>query len=99
VLTWLIPRLTIAGVVAIAPALTEHMARLSLTLTDTLGRLAVFKTILIQIAQRDLHPFRAIRGDNRLFGNQLAQILTDGLFHPLIVPQAILESPAAQFPW
>ena len=98
-LTWLVPRLTIAGVVAITPALAEHIARLSLTLTDTLERLTILKAILIQIAQRDLHPFRAIRGDYRFFGNQLAQILADGLFHPLIVPQAILESPAAQFPW
>src|SRR5262245_18290687 len=47
----------------------------------------------------DLHPFRAIRGDNGLFSNQLTQILADGLFHPLIVPQAILEPSATQFPW
>src|SRR5215813_10393585 len=97
-LAWLIPRLTIARARAIAPALAEHIARLPLTLTDTLRRLAILKAILIQIAQRNFHPFRAVRGDNRLFGNQLAQILADGLFHPLIMPQTILESPAAQLP-
>jgi len=99
VLARLIPRLTIAGAIPIAPALAEHIARLSLPLTDTLGRLTILKAVLIQIAQRDLHPFRAIRSDNGLFGNQLAQILADGLLHPLIVPQAILKPPAAQLPW
>src|SRR6266581_7714089 len=98
-LAWLISRLTVTGTVAIAAALAEHIARLPLTLTDTLGRLTILKAILIQIAQRDLHPFRAIRSDNGLFGNQLAQILADGLLHPLIVPQAILKPPAAQLPW
>src|SRR5215510_9683931 len=67
-LTWLIPRLTIAGVVAIAPALAEHIARLPLTLTNTLGRLTILKAVLVQVAQRDLHSFRAIGGDNGLFG-------------------------------
>ena len=69
-LAWLIPRLTIAG--ASVSALAEHIAWLPLTLADTLGRLAILKAVLVQVAQRDLHPFRAIRGDNRLFGNQLA---------------------------
>ena len=36
-LAWLIPRLTIARAIAITPALAEHIARLPLTLTDTLG--------------------------------------------------------------
>src|SRR5713101_5853559 len=98
-LAWLIPRLAIAGTVAIATAPAEDIARLPLTLTNTLGRLTILKAILVQVAQRDLHPFRAIRGDNRLFGNQLAQILANGLLHPLIMPQAILEPPAAQLPW
>src|SRR5262245_10532904 len=98
-LAWLIPWLTITWAIPIAPALAEHVARLPLTLTDTLRRLAILKAKLIQIAQRNLHPFRAIRGANRLCGNQLAQILADGLFHPLIVPQTILEPPAAQLPW
>src|SRR5262245_41272453 len=98
-LAWLIPRLPIAGRTPIAPTLAEHIARLPLTLTNTLGRLAILKAVLVQVAQRDLYPFRAIGGDNRLFGNQFAQILADGLFHPLIVPQAILEPPAAQLPW
>ena len=71
-LAWLIPRLAIAGTVAIATAPAEDIARLPLTLTNTLGRLTILKAILVQIAQRDLHPFRAIRGDNGLFGNQLA---------------------------
>src|SRR4030095_16732287 len=98
-LAWLISRFTITGTVPIATALAEHIAWLPLTLADTLERLAVLKAVLVQVAQRDLHPFRAIRGDNGLFGNQLAQILADGLFHPLIVPQTILEPPAAQLPW
>jgi hypothetical protein len=99
VLAWLIPRLTIVRAVPVTPALAEDIAWLPLTLTDTLRRLAIFKAILVQVAQGDLHPFRAIRSDNRLFGNELAEILADGLFHPLIVPQAILEPPAAQLPW
>src|SRR5215471_1679762 len=78
----------------LAAALAEHIARLP----HPLGRLAVLKAVLIQVAQRDLHPFRAVRGDNRLFGNELAQVLADGLLHPLIVPQAVLEPPAAQLP-
>src|SRR5262252_320683 len=94
----LVPRLTIAGVVAMAAALAEHIAWLPLTLTDTLGRLAILEAVLIQVAQRNLHPLGAIGGDNRLFGNQLAQILTDSLLHPLVVPQTILEPPAAQLP-
>ena len=89
----------IAGAVPILTALAEHITRLPLALADTLGRLTVLKAVLIQVAQRDLHPLRAIRGDDGLFGNELAQILADGLFHPLIVPQAILEPPAAQLPW
>ena len=97
-LAWLIPRLTIAMAIAIAPALAEHIARLPLTLTDTRGRLAILKAVLVQIAQRDLHPFRPIRGDNRLFGNELAQILANGLFHPLIVLQAILRAPGGAAP-
>jgi hypothetical protein len=82
----LISRLSIAGAVPITPALAEDIAWLPFTLTDTLRRLAVFKAVLVQVAQGDLHPFRAIRSDNRLFGNELAEILADGLFHPLIVP-------------
>src|SRR5262249_31890716 len=92
----LVARLAITGVVAVA--LTDHIARLPLTLADTLGGLAILKTVLVEIAQRNPHPFRAVRGDDRLFGNQLAQILADRLFHPLIVPQAVLEPAAAQFP-
>jgi len=98
-LAWLIPRLPIAGAVPITTALAEDIAWLPLTLTDTLGRLAILKAILVQVAQWDPHPFRAIRGDNRLFRNQLAEILADSLFHPLIVPQAIFEPPAPQLPW
>jgi hypothetical protein len=63
--------LTIARAVPITPALAEYIAWLPLTLTDTLGRLAILKAILVQVAQWDLHPFRAIRSDNRFFGNQL----------------------------
>src|SRR5262244_3882315 len=59
-LAWLIPRLTIAGAMPIVPALAEHIARLPLTLTNTLGRLAILKAVLVQVAQRDLYPFRAI---------------------------------------
>ena len=40
-LAWLVPRLTIAGAVPITTALAEHIARLPLTLTDTLGRLTI----------------------------------------------------------
>src|SRR5262245_40579007 len=98
-LTGLVPRLTIARAVSLSPALAEPIARLPIPLTDPLRGLTILKTVLVQVAQWDLHPFRAIRGDNRLFGNQLAQILADGLFHPLIVPQAILEPSATQFPW
>jgi hypothetical protein len=94
-LSRLIPRLSIAGAVPITTTLAEDIAWLPLTLTNPLGRLAIFKAVLVQVAQGDLHPFRAVRGNNRLFGNQLAEILANGFFHPLIVPQAILESPAA----
>src|SRR4029434_6171543 len=97
-LAWLISRFTITRTVPIATVLAEHIAWLPLTLADTLGRLTIFKAVLVQVAQRDLHPFRAVRGDNGLFGNELAQVLADSLFHPLIVPQAILEPPAAQLP-
>src|SRR5215510_2898773 len=95
VLAGLIPWLTIARTTPITAALAEDIARLPFTLTNTLGRLVVLKAVLVQVAQRDLHSLRAIRGDNGLFGNELAQILADGLFHPLIVPQAILQAPAA----
>src|SRR5262245_56303018 len=98
-LAWLLPRLRIARAIPITPALAEHIARLPLALTDPLRRLAVLKTVLVQVAQRDLHTFCAIRSDNGLFGNQLAQILPDSLLHPLIVSQAILEPPAPQLPW
>src|SRR4030095_2735490 len=97
-LAWLLSRFTITGTVPIATALAEHIAWLPLTLADTLERLAVLKAVLVQVAQRDLHPFRAIRGDNGLFGNQLAQILADGLFYPLTVPQTILYPPAGPPP-
>src|SRR5262249_22870623 len=97
-LAWLIPWLPIAGRAPIAPTLAEDIAWLPLTLSDTLGRLAILEAVLIQVAQRDLHPFRAIRGDNGLFSDEFTQILADGFFHPLIVPQAILEPPAAQLP-
>src|SRR5262245_16807519 len=59
-LAGLIPRLTIARSVPILTALAEHVAWLPVTLTDSLGRLAVLKAVLIQIAQRDLHPLCAI---------------------------------------
>jgi hypothetical protein len=98
-LSRLVPRLPIARALPITTALAENIAWLPVTLTYTLGRLAVFKAVLVEVAQGDLHPFRAIRGNNRLFGNQLAEILADSLLHPLIVPQAVLEPPAAQLPW
>src|SRR4030095_15906717 len=90
-LAWLIPRLTIAGAMTIAPTLAEPLARLSFACTDTLGRLTILKAVLIQVAQRDFRPFRAIRGDNGFFGNQLAPILSGGPFYPLYR--------AAGFPW
>ena len=98
-LAGLIPWLAVAWAVLIPATLAEHIAWLPFSLTDTLRGLPILKAVLIQVAQRDLHPSCVIRGDNSLFGNQLTQILADGLFHPLIVSQAILQSPAAQLPW
>src|SRR6516165_9917861 len=59
-LAWLLPRLRIAGAVPIAPALAEYIARLPLTLPDTLGRLAILKAVLVQVAQWNLYPLGAI---------------------------------------
>src|SRR5215471_6312311 len=59
-LAWLIPRLPIAGAVPIASALAEYIARLPLTLPDTLGRLAILEAVLIQVTQRNLYPLGAI---------------------------------------
>src|SRR5262249_19685682 len=94
----LVARLPVPRLVAVAMALTEHVARLPRALPDTLRGLAILKAVLVEIAQRNADALGAVRGDDRLFGDQLAQILTDRLFHPLIVPQAVLESPAAQVP-
>src|SRR4029453_17530893 len=62
-LAWLLSRLTITRAVPIATALAEHIAWLPLTLADTLGTLTILKAVLVQVAQRDLHPLRAIRSD------------------------------------
>jgi hypothetical protein len=94
----LIARLAIAGAVAVPAALAQHVTRLPRALTNALLGLAILKPVLLQIAQRNPYPPGAIRGDDGLFGNQLAEILADGVFHPLVMPQAILESPATQFP-
>src|SRR5215475_7404191 len=59
-LAWLLPRLRIAGAVPIAPALAEDIALLPLTLPDTLGRLAILKAVLVQVAQWNLYPLGAI---------------------------------------
>ena len=59
-LAWLLPRLPIARAIPITPALAEHIARLPLTLPDTLGRLAILEAVLVQVAQRNLYPLGAI---------------------------------------
>src|SRR4029453_13136077 len=94
----LLARLAVAGAMAVRTALAHHIARLPRSLTNALLGLAILKSILLQIAQRNPDPLAAIRGDNGLFGNQLTEILADGVFHPLVMPQAILEPSAAQFP-
>ena len=87
-----------SSVCPVSGATTNDVSWLPRTLSHHLLGLSILKAVLLQIAQGDLHPLAAIRRDNRFLGNQFPQILADGVLHPLIVPQTVFETTAAELP-
>src|SRR5438093_1811930 len=96
---WLIPWLAITGPIPIPALPSQEVARFPWPVPHAFLRLSILEAILLQVTQRDSNAFLPIGGNDRLLGDQFAQVLPNRLLDTLIVPQAILQAATAQFPW
>jgi hypothetical protein len=73
----------------------QEVAWLSCPLAHALLGLPIFEAILLQVAQWDLYTFMPIGGDDRLFGDQFAQVLANRFLDTLVMPQTVLQPATA----
>jgi hypothetical protein len=79
---------------------SDHIAHLgvAVTLADLVALVRVeAEAILLKAANRDLDQSFAVGGDNGLLGDDLRQVLLDGLFDLLVVPCLVLRPFTARF--
>src|SRR5215211_2714020 len=88
--SWLIPWHAVTWVIPISALPSQEVTWFPWPLPHTFLRLPVLEAILLQVTQRDSDPFLPIGGNDRLLGDQFTQVLPNGLFDTLVVPQAIL---------